>query len=483
MSVREPEGGQLEILSKSELDKIHGATVEVFSRLGVKVWAPKALALFKAAGAEVDQKTMTVKISESLLKETVKKAPAEFEMYGRDPKYKLTYGGKRVHYSTVGQPVRLQDLDGNVRSATVKDMENLAKIADYCDNIHHLSRMTTPLDVPQDVQHLHCIWANCKNSIKTTNGYNHGERKAQETIDMAAIIRGSHDELVKKPLLLGITNPVSPMQLSQQLIEGAILYAKYKQPMVYAPEIIAGATGPVTLAGVLVQQNAEVLAGIMVSQLANPGTPVMYGTVCTVLDMKTGATALGGPEVGLYNVASAQLARYYSLPSRGTGGNTDSKVLDSQAASETATGVLMASLAGMNFIYDAAGSLDGSLTLSYEKLVIDNEVCGMVSRILDGVAVNDQTLAVDEICRVGPSATYLASPFTMKMFRKEHFIPALLDRKSRETWEKEGAKSLETVAREKTRSILKEHMPEPIDKGVAADVEKFMKKVTKSYAR
>lgn len=144
-------------------------------------------------------------------------------------------------------------------------------------------------------------------------------------------------------------------------------------------------------------------------------------------------------------------------------------------------GLLMAGLAGMNFVYDAAGVLDGSLTASYEKLVIDNEICGMVARILDGVEITEETLAVDEICKVGPQASFLSSPFTLKMFRKEHFIPALLDRRSREAWEKAGGKDLATVAREKAKAILKEHEPEPIDRDIAAEVDRFIAEVCKGY--
>ncbi len=481
MLVKELEGGRLEILSRDEIERIHAATLEVLRRVGIKVWEPTAFRLFREAGADADARTLMVRISEQLLRETIRKAPAEFEMYGREPRYRLRYGGNRVHFSVGGLATQVQDLEGKVRLATLQDVENLARIADSCEHLHHVSMMTTPSDVPVDVYHLHTLWADWKNSVKPTDGFSWTGRKTQEVLDMAAILRGGPEELVKKPLLLGFTNPVSPLQLSKELIEGAILFAKYRQPMLYAPEALAGATAPATLAGLLVQQNAEVLAGIMVSELVEPGTPVLYGTVSAALDMRTGAPALGGPEVALFNLATAQLARYYGLPSRGTGGNTDAKLVDVQAGLETTMSLLSAALAGMNFIYDSAGVLDGSLTASYEKLVIDNEICGMVSRILAGIEITDETLAVDEIVRVGPSAGFLGSPFTVKMFRKEHFLPAILDRKSREAWVQAGGRDLATVAREKAKAILQEHTPEPIDRGVAADIERFIKDATKGY--
>ena len=481
MGFTEPIGGQLELLSRSDLDKIHGATMEILRRLGVKVYEPQALELFRKAGADVDKKTMMVKIPENLVKETIRRAPSGFKLYGRDPKYELDHSGNKIHFGVSGLAVKVHDLDGKIRLGTLKDVEDLARLADALDNIHQILMMVTPSDVPVEVHHLWTFLADWKNSRKATEGYNWTARKAMETIEMASILRGGTDELVRKPCLLGFTNPVSPMQLSKELIEGAIVYAKYKQPMIFAPEALAGGTAPASLAGLIVQQNAEVLSGIMVAQLANPGTPVMYGTVSAAMDMKVGSAALGGPEVGLINVAAGQLGRYYNLPRRGTGGNTDSKAVDTQAGAETGMSLLVAAMAGMNFIYDATGSLDGTLTISYEKLVIDNEIAGMVARTLRGIEVSEETLAVDEIVRIGPNANYLSSPHTAKMFRKEHYLPTLFDRRAWETWLHDGAKDISKVARERARKIVKEHQPLPMDKQVIAELEAFIKKTAKTY--
>lgn len=481
MQIIEPIGGQLEILSADDLDRIHAATVEVLQRVGLKVFAPEAVDLFEKAGADVDRKTEMVKIPEALLKETIRRAPSEFKLYGRDPNYVLNYRENLVHFGVSGLAVRVHDLDGKTRPATVKDVGDLARLADGLDHIHQLLMTVTPSDVPDEVYPLHCIRADWENCVKTTDGFSWSRRKAQETIDMATILRGGVDELVKKPCLLGFTNPVSPLQLSRELMEGALVYAHYRQPMLYAPEALAGATAPATLGGLLVQQNAEVLSGIMVSQLANPGTPVMYGTVSAALDMRTGTTALGGPEVGLLNVATGQLGRYYNLPRRGTGGNTDSKTVDAQAGAETAMNLLMAALGGMNFIYDATGSLDGSLAVSYEKLVIDNEIAGMVTRTLQGIDTSEEALAVDEIAAVGPNAAYLGRAHTLRTFRREHYLPVLFDRTPWENWLKQGAKDITASARERARKILKEHEVPPLEKSVQLELDAFIKKTTKGY--
>lgn len=475
MKGKEPICAPFEILSRDDLDKIHAATMEALQRLGIRISEPNALSLFDDAGADVDKKTRIVRIPESLVNEAVRRAPSEFKMFGRDPKYELDYSGNKVYFGVAGCATRVQDLDGRFRPGTVADVENIARIADYLDNIHHILLTVTPFDVPDEVYHLHCINADWKNSIKTTDGFTWTAKRAQETIDMAAILRGSYEEVVKKPPLLGFMNPVSPMHLSKELTEGTIVYAKYRQPIVIAPEALAGATAPSTLAGLLTQQNAEVLAGIILVQLAGPGTPVLYGTVSATMDMRTGTAATGGPEASLLNIATAQLGRYYNLPRRGTGGTTDSKIVDAQAGAETAISMLMAAISGMNFIYEACGGLDGTLAFSYEKLVVDDEIAGMVSRILRGIDVNEKTLAVDEICKYG-FANYLGSPHTGSTFRREHYLPNLFDRRHWETWLKAGSRDISKEARRKAQWILKEHRTEPIDRDIQTEIDDFIKK-------
>ena len=480
--MKELVGGKLKILTRDEIEKIHGATVEVLEKAGIKVWGSRARDLFKEAGAAVDNRTMIVRIREELLLETIRKAPAEFDIYGRDTEHVMHFGRNQVHFGVAGLGVRVQDLDGRIRPSTLKDVADLARLADGCENIQIVLMMVTPTDVPDNVSHLYVILEDWKNCSKTTDGLNYSARTAMETLEMASILRRGRDELVKRPCLLGFTNPVSPLQLSSELTDGAIEYAKFRQPMIYAPEALAGGTAPATIAGLLVQQNAEILAGIMVSELAQPGAPVLYGTVSAAMDMRTGAAALGGPEVGLINIASAQLGRHYNIPLRGTGGNTDSKAVDAQAGAETALNMLMAAMSGMNFIYDACGSMDGSITISYEKLVIDNEIAGMVSRVLEGIHVDEQSLAVDEIMRAGHRANYLSSSFTQRNFRKEHFIPVLMNRKSRDSWSKEGGLDINEAARKEARRILRDHQVKPMDKDVVKALHSYVTRTAKSYA-
>ena len=243
---------------------------------------------------------------------------------------------------------------------------------------------------------------------------------------------------------------------------------------------LAGATGPATLAGLLVQQNAENLSGIVIAELFNPGAPILYGSVATVMDMRTGAAAFGAVELGMMNIASAQLARYYNLPSRGTGGATEAKIPDIQAGFEKAMNLSMAALAGMNFIYDAAGSLESSLTASFEQAVIDNEICGIVSRAVRGIEVSDKTLATDVIAAVGPGGEYLSQRHTLENVQREHYIPKIFSREKWEVWEKAASRDLRETARQEAKKILEKHQPEPLDRDIRLEIENIAKEIEKN---
>jgi len=474
-------GGQLRILTSDELYEIHLATLEILERIGVKVPGQKALRMLGEAGAHIDIRKKIARIPEYLIEEGIKKAPSGFSLFGRDPKYKLRFEDRRVYFSMGGQSVNVLDLEtGKRRASTLKDCEDFCKLADALENIHHASSsVVRPRDVPDSVAHVYQLFAGFRNTTKTVDGEIYGQAIAMDGIRMASVVAGGEEELKKRPLLLGFHNPVSPLQLSEKLTEGLMVYAKYKQPVLIAPEAQAGATAPVTLAGLLAQQNAEVLSGIVIAELVNPGAPVLFGTVSTIMDMKTGNLAYGAIEAGLINVATAQLAHYYGLPSRGTGGGTESKISDIQAGFEKAMTLMMAALAGINFIYDAAGVLESTLTASYEQAVIDNEICGMVSRALRGVEISDETLAIDVIEDVGPGGQYLDQRHTLEYLRKEHYLPTIINRERMERWERAGSKDLREVAREEAKRILKEHQPEPLDRNIEEELKKIIKEVEK----
>jgi trimethylamine--corrinoid protein Co-methyltransferase len=328
--------------------------------------------------------------------------------------------------------------------------------------------------VPDQVAHLYGYLAGVKNSDKVVKGTGRGRDRARDCIKMASILAGGEDELRKKPCLFTTCNPISPLQHGRDQTEGLIEYARHRLPVDIASEPQAGATAPVTLAGLLVQQNAEILSALTIAQLANPGAPVFYGTAGTVMDMRVGSIALGAIELGLINVATAQMARYYQLPSRGTAATTNSKILDVQAGYEKATSLLMAALAGINCIF-YPGVLEDGISISLEALAIDDEICGMVSRALEGIDTNIETLATEVIEKVGPGGHYLGQKQTLDYLQKEHYLPKLSSRESREIWEAKGSKDLWTESREYVLKILREHQPNPLPRGIEEELVQFIK--------
>jgi trimethylamine--corrinoid protein Co-methyltransferase len=243
-------------------------------------------------------------------------------------------------------------------------------------------------------------------------------------------------------------------------------------------EVQSGATSPVTLAGSLIVQNCEVLTGILISQLTKAGAPVFYGTCGGVMDMRLADIALGGVESGLINIATAQLAHHYNIPCRGTAATTESKALDMQAGYEKATTLLMAAMGGANTIF-YPGVMDHALTISLESLVIDNEICGMVTRALQGIKVDDAHLAIDIIDRVGPMGHFLGQKHTMQFLIDEHYLPTISDRRIREEWEKDGSKELKDVAKERVQKILKEHVPLEVDPDKLKQLTNIIREVEK----
>jgi trimethylamine--corrinoid protein Co-methyltransferase len=470
---------RFEILSRDEIIQIHNASMEVLEDVGVKVDVAKAREILEKAGAEVDGGNNMVKIPEYMIKEALVKAPSRFTLYGREEKFKLRVGGDTVTFTFSPTPVKMLDSEtGKVRETTLKDVENKYRLIDALKYINTSHTDVWAHDVPFTTLHAHEILAWAKNTIKCFGIGPYGILASQDMIKMVSMVAGSEEELIKKPRIIGFYNPVSPLQNDSIVLNGMMIFNQYKQPMIIAPEAQAGSTAPTTLAGLLVQQNAEILSSILITQLVNPGTPVLYSTVSTITDMRTGNIALGSIETGLIYAASAQLAKYYHLPSRALAGTSESMLVDIQAGFEKALTLYMAAAARINYI-TCAGTIESTLTTNMELIMIDEELIGMIRRSLEGIEVNENTLAIDVIKDVGAGGSFLSHKHTLKNFQKEQFIPFIIDRNKREVWEKRGSKSIIDVAREKWQKILKEHQPEPLEKEVEKKLVDYLEMVKK----
>lgn len=468
---------RFEVLNQGEIEQIHAASMEILETVGIRVDYRRAREIFRQAGARVDEAEQCVYLSESLVRQALARAPAEFTLYGLDGEFQLQVGGDRVNFAALGTPTRILDAEtGQVRPTTLEDTIRHIILIDACDYVHNSQMDIWPNDIPMTTIHTESIWAWAHHSRKPFGMGCYGYLPTLDMMRMMALAVGGKDELRRRPRFLAICSVVSPLQMAQMQVEGLLHCADYGQPLAMSPEAIAGATAPATLAGLLAQENANILAHITLAQLYRPGTPVLYGTVSTIANMRLGTVALGAVETGLITAASAQLARYYGLPSRSVGGTTESKREDVQAGAERMATLLPAVLADVNLI-TCAGTLDSTMMESDALLLIDDELCGAALRLRRGIEVNPETIALDVIRRVNFRGNYLAEPHTVQHYRQEHFIPRLLPREPLEAWEKAGSRTAIEHARERVQKILAAHQPRRLDPAVEAGLDQFRQMV------
>lgn len=302
------------------------------------------------------------------------------------------------------------------------------------------------------------------------------KRGARDCIDMAGMIWGDKKKLKDMPVTVSLINSLSPLQFSEEMAGSLIELARYGQACVIASLIMAGSSGPVTLAGVLTLQNAEILAGIVLSQLVRPGAPVIYGSTPSAMDMQTGGLAIGAPELSMVVSATAQMASFYHLPSRSGGSLTDAHVADAQAGLESSLSLVTAVRNGVNFILHATGILGAYISASFEKFLIDEEACAMVKRIIEQVKITDDSIDVEMIKTVGIGGQYLTQPKTFQLCRTEFFLPGMVNRKSYAGWRDDGRKTLDKVASDMVNTRLAAYEKPDIDPDIEAALSEFVRR-------
>ncbi len=470
---------RFEVLSPKEIERIHDASMEVLATVGVKVDYATARDLFRQAGAEVDDERACVRVPEELVQWALDQAPRQFTLYGADPDFQMEVGGGEVHFAGLGTPTDIIDTEtGEHRPSTMADVVRHIQLIDGCQHIHNSQMDVWPNDIVMTTIHAEAIWAWAHHSRKPFGMGCYGYLPTLDMMRMMALAVCGKEELRERPRFFAICSVGSPLQMLQMQAEGLLICADYGQPLAMSPEAIAGATAPVTLAGLLTQQNASILAHITLAQIFRPGTPVLYGTVSTIANMRLGTVALGAVETGLVTAGAAQLARHYGLPCRGVGGTTESKLEDVQAGLERTATLLQAVLAGVDFI-TCGGTLDSTMLESEPLLVLDDELCGAALRIARGIEVDDDSLALQAIKEVGFSGHYLDHEQTARRFRDEHFIPSLLPREPYDTWQAGGARSALYHARERVRQILADHEPCELDPVVERDLDAYRRRVAR----
>ena len=472
-----PRRNCLNVLSDDEIYDIHTATLEILERTGVIIREKKALELLEQAGAVVDYEKSLVKIPGHLVEEAVSKTPKNFIWHARNPKNNIKIGGEPTKFGPASGGVNIIDLEtGECRIPTEKDTEQQVRLIDALENISINYPPASISDVSTEVSDVYCVAITAKNTSKCILGETYGKSTAHDSIRIAAALVGGEEELRRRPTIAGYIDPISPLVFDKGMTEALIEYANYGQLIFMTVMALAGATGPATLAGLLVQQNAEVLSGLLIAHLVNPRAPVIYGNVSCPMDMRTGDSSTGSPEVGLLGAAFVQLAKYYGMPCS-VGAQCNARVPDAQASYEKMMSLMMAVMAGADLVDLFAGTIESFRTASYEQLVIDNELAGMALRCAEGIEVNAETMAKDVIDRVGPGGNYLADKHTSEWFRKEHYYSKLGDRRTRADWEESGGKDIREQARDRAREILASHEPEPIDPKIWREMELIIKDV------
>jgi trimethylamine--corrinoid protein Co-methyltransferase len=363
------------------------------------------------------------------------------------------------------------------RNATKADYDTFVKLAGGSKYMHMTGgNVVEPTDIPETIRHLEMTMSHILNSDKCFMGSSLGYDAAMDTIDMAAILHGGKDVIKKNPALICLINSLTPLRYDARMLGSLHAYAETGQAMVIASLVMSGSTGPATLAGTLSLQNAEVLAGIALAQSINPGTPVVYGSTSAVADMKSILLAIGNPECALFTSASAQLARWYGVPSRGGGGLSDAKEIDVQAGYESMMTLFAASLTGINFVLHTAGILQYFSAMSFEKFIVDDEIAGMILRYLEGINFSsDEKLAFDVIKEIGPGGNFLTADHTMDNFREEFFIPSFGDRRQFEAWADSYVEAGEKAKRLWQKRV-DDYTPPALDPNIRSKLDSFVSK-------
>jgi trimethylamine---corrinoid protein Co-methyltransferase len=484
MDVWNLKGGQLKILKQNEIEEIHQRALDVLQQVGCFMDHEEALGLFEKHGAIVDHSTRIVKIPRSMVEEALRLSPSSVLLAARDPKKDIHAEGDRVYFGPGTLPIKVRDLEtGEIRLGTYKDCEDFARLIDALEFVHFFKGMMMPSDVNQNIGELYMARAAFNNTTKQISMNSFSTQGTVDLCRMGIAVAGGEKAFQLRPMIIVNLLGVSPLQWDNKALGGIIALARMGCPMILGSDPQGGTTGPSPLAGVVLLTIAETMAGVTLAHLVKPGIPILWGNISSISDMRSGILASGAAELGLINAAFNQMAKFYKVPTYSTGGMSDSKMSDAQAGVEKALQALTVALAGGNYIHDAAGLLECCLQASYEQYVIDNEMLGMVARILEGIRVTPETLSFDAIKQVGPRKNFMGLRHTLNHIKSEHYLPGLFDRTTYETWESRGAKDIRDVAREKAREILATHKPVSLPGEVLKELDVIVENAEATYGK
>ncbi len=463
---------QFRVLSDSQRDEIHYAVLGVLEDVGVVVKCERAMELLKKAGAYIDGEN--AKMPRALVEKAIRTAPSGFALYDRNGERRLLFEDGNCYFGPgPSTTYTIDPYSGERRHPKKADTANAARVMDALENIDFIMDFGTVQDVPTRYSDLYQLQAILENTTKPIVHWGFDSQNCQVILEMCSAVTGGLEELQKRPFLALFACSNTPLLHTVEALDKLIFTAENNIPFVCVSAPAAGATSPVSLAGTLVITLAECLSGLVIHQLVREGAPVALGGVTAATDMQTMAMSYGCPEFSLMHAALTEMAHFYGLPLWGTAGCTDSKAVDQQAAVEATASIMMSAMSGTNMVHDV-GYLEGGNCSSLAMLVMCDEIIGYVKRLARGVQVDDVTLALDAIKRVGPMGEFVTDPHTYEHFKSEIWFPSLMDRHPCQRWLADGSLTMGDQAAARVRELIENHRPEPLEEKAKNEIDKIL---------
>ncbi|MBJ89974.1 MAG: methyltransferase [Woeseia sp.] len=467
----------VDVLCEDSVEIILNAALDILQEQGFRFLHDESRHLLESAGANAANDDGMTRLDRDFVLENIESAPSSFQLLARNPKHSLDVGGNNIIFSSIGGPAFVSDMDNGRRAGTYKDLCDYFRVIQGLNIIHQEGGgCFEPMDLPPESRHLDLYFAQLTLLDKNAQAYALGRERTIDCLEMTGIALGKdREELTEQPAILAIINTNSPMQLDVPMSEAVLELAAANQVCCITPFTLAGSMSPATLAGTLAQQTAEVLAVVTLTQIVRTGAPVMYGAFASNVDMQSGAPALGTPEYAKMALASAQISRRLRLPFRSSN-TTTSNTVDVQAAYEGGMSLWSAILGHTNLVNHAAGWLEGGLTASFEKLIMDAEMLQMMAATLQQLVVNTEELALEAIAEVPPGGHHFGTAHTLERYENAFYSPILSSRQNFEAWQEDGCKDATERANIIWKQLLSEYEQPFIEPSVEEALRSYIDK-------
>ncbi len=472
---------KFEILGAEGTERIDRAARRILERTGVVLPHEEALRLFERAGAAVDYSDSRLRIPSPLVDECLAAAGKTFTLYGRDPSITASFGTGARNYNSIAGEAHWLDRSGQRRPASSANVIEAGMLADVLPRFNIAGAMADPQEIPPDVRCVETAASLIRTTVKPVTFWFNDRPGAEYVMELLSAVTGTSEEIAEKPLTYAFLEPISPLRFPRNGVDLLFATAKAPLPVSIGPMAQAGISAPVTLAGTIAQETAEILAGICLVELIRPGTPVCFGGIPHAFDMRTTQLIFAGPEQGLMAVAMTEMGKRYGLPVYINVGLTDSKCVDAQAGLEIGATLLLGALAGAD-IFGHFGIAGVDQASSPAMLVFQHETIEYVERVLDGFLIDDNTLALDLIDSVGPGGMFIAEEHTVAHFREELWMPTILDRSFWDSWERGGRVDTAQRAADRVEEILARYRPHPLPDDVEREFSRILESARKRLA-